>query len=292
MDFPSDSGDIHAGRTGVIIKTFATRGAAELAVSQLEANDIACWIKADDCGGLLPSLSLAEGVHVVVSPADAEEARNLLALSSPSSVISPLAPETPSPPPRPRSGKLAIGQIFIGIVIGIVVILFYQWANNPGRVTHNHYTADGKLSDTWNYDGDVLVSHFEDRNLDGVFDHWAYFDKHGRVDHSQSDNNFDGKPDETWTYSNGELLTMEKDTDFNGVSDEFCTYKYSIIQHAEVRPNGSQFATKRDLYANGILTEIWSGGDANGIFKEVVKYDPFFNPISTNTGSFPLLSTP
>jgi hypothetical protein len=111
------------------------------------------------------------------------------------------------------------------------------------------------------------------------------------VSKSEYDNNFDGKPDETWTYSNGSPVTLEKDTDFNGIPDEFCTYKYGIVQQADWRPNGSQFITTREIFQNGVLTEIWRGGDSNGHFKEVVRYDPFFNPISTNTAvAFQLLS--
>jgi hypothetical protein len=42
---------------------------------------------------------------------------------------------------------------------------------------------------------------------------------------------------------------MEKDTDFNGVPDEFCTYKYHIIQQEEMKPNGSKFATEREIFS-------------------------------------------
>jgi hypothetical protein len=41
-----------------------------------------------------------------------------------------------------------------------------------------------------------------------------------------------------------------------------------------------------------VLTEVWRGGDSNGNFREVVKYDPFLNPISTNTPGELLLLTP
>jgi hypothetical protein len=75
---------------------------------------------------------------------------------------------------------------------------------------------------------------------------------------------------------------MEKDTDFNGVPDMFCTYKYGILQKVEIRPNGSTFATGRDYFKNGVLTEVWRGGDSHGNFREIIKYDPFENPISTN----------
>jgi hypothetical protein len=38
---------------------------------------------------------------------------------------------------------------------------------------------------------------------------------------------------------------------------------------------------------------MWRGGDSNGSFKEILRYDPFMNPISTNAQvSFNLLQAP
>jgi hypothetical protein len=122
----------------------------------------------------------------------------------------------------------------------------------------------------------------QDRNLDGQWDHWVYYEQ-GREVRSESDNNFDGQPDLFWKIKPDGSATMEQDTDFNGVPDVFCSYKYGIIQMSEMRPNGSPFATERNYFKNGVLTEVWRGGDRSGNFREIVKYDPFMNPISTNT---------
>jgi hypothetical protein len=90
--------------------------------------------------------------------------------------------------------------------------------------------------------------------------------------------------------------TCQVDMDFNGVPDELCIYKHQIIQEVDTRPNGANFTTVREIYQNGVLTEIDRGGDSNGNFKEKVRYDPFFNPIGANPintnipGPFQLLS--
>lgn len=271
---------------GVTIRTFATRDSAELAVAQLEANGITCCIKADDCAGLLPSLSLAGGVRVIVSPADAEAARDLLGQP----ISPPASPATPST--SARRSKIAVGQIVLGIILGVFLALGYQQATVPDSETHNHYTADGKLKEAWVYRRGHLVQRFEDRNLDGTWDYWVFYDSAGRAERIELDNNFDGKPDETWIYTNGDIIGMQKDNDFNGVSDEFCIYKYHVIQQMDMRPNGSAFTTVREIYSNGVLSELWTGGESNGHFKEIVKYDPFFNPVSTNPGPYSLLSVP
>jgi len=267
----------------VTIRTFGSHEAAELAVANLEAHDIACWIKSDDCGGMYPNLTAPSGVRLLVSAADAEAAVALLNAKATPEEINQIEAEAVSftPPAVVPPKKLAWGQILFGIVIGVLLCLLYQWANKPGTTTHYHYTKDGKRDEAWIYRNGHLAEHLQDRNLDGIWDYWAYHE-HGYVVRSELDNNFDGKPDETWTYSNGDLISMETDTDFNGTPDLICTYKYHIIQQVDIRPNGLKFTSTREIFKNGVLTEIWRGGDSDGNFKEVVQYDPFLNPIGTN----------
>ncbi|HWD92863.1 MAG TPA: hypothetical protein VG938_11010 [Verrucomicrobiae bacterium] len=279
---------------GVVVKTFATRDAALVVASQLEANGIATWTFADDCGGLYPNLSLAEGVHLLVSATDLVAACELLDLPTP-----PRPAGSALTPEKSSASLLTVGQILIGVVIGATIILSYKGVTNPtsrlrtttsssARQTHDEFTPDGKLSDRWIYAEGKIIEHFEDRNLDGEWDHWVHYEN-GRAVRMEEDNNFDGKPDETWFYKDGDADSMEKDTDFNGVPDEFCTYRSRLLQQVDYRPNGLKFTTTREFYSNGVLTEIWRGGDANGVFKERVKYDAFFNPVSTNLTIYPLL---
>ena len=102
------------------------------------------------------------------------------------------------------------------------------------------------------------------------------------------------------TYSSGCTATLELDTDFNGIPDEFYIFKYGVPQQEDMRPNGLKYTTVREIFQNGVLVEILRGGDSNGNFKEDVRYDPFFNPISINVNSamtntattFQLLSLP
>jgi hypothetical protein len=55
-----------------------------------------------------------------------------------------------------------------------------------------------------------------------------------------------------------------------------------VLQKVDIMPNGAKFATVRELFQAGVLVEVLRGGNAEGGFKESVRYDPFFNPISTN----------
>jgi hypothetical protein len=265
----------------VTIEIFASRGAAEIAFSKLEAHGVECWIKADDAGGMYPNLALASGVRLQVRASDAERAVEVLKteVSLPETFESvAITKNTSTPSPKT---KLAFGQIIIGIIIGVLLTLLYQWTKIEGTKTYYHYAANGQPDEMWIYQDGYLAEYRQDRNLDGKWDHRAYYEK-GKVVRAESDDNFDGKPDAWWTYSDDGIDTCQRDTDFNGTPDEFSTYKKRILQGVEIKPNGSKFAITKEIFSNGVLTEIWRGGDSNGNFRTVEKYDAFFNPISTN----------
>ena len=275
------------------IRTFSSHESAGLAAANLEAHGIECWIAADDCGGMYPNLTAPGGVRLSVRVADAEAAIALLNTpASPAEINQTETEAAISAPPKTASlKKVAWIQILLGIVLGVILCLLYQSNSQSGTKTIYHYTLEGKCDEARVYRDGHLVQFLADRNLDGAWDHWTYYE-HGQVMRSEYDNNFDGKPDETIAYSNGTPANMEKDTDFNGVPDWFCTYKYGMLQQTDMKPNGSKFAITREMYQNGVLTEIWRGGNSDGHFKEVVRYDPFFNPISTNTPAAFKLLTP
>ncbi|MFI5059190.1 MAG: putative signal transducing protein [Candidatus Acidiferrales bacterium] len=62
----------------VTIRTFIHEFEAIVAKSALEAAGINCMITADDCAGLQPSLSMAQGIRLVVRSDDADQAEEVL----------------------------------------------------------------------------------------------------------------------------------------------------------------------------------------------------------------------
>jgi hypothetical protein len=296
----SDNEGLHDKVKTVTIHTFTSHDAANIARSNLEAHGIECWIKSDDCAGWYTNLTAPGGLHLFVRASDAETAIGLLNAEAPNQS------DTETNAPSDYTPENKNSSVPVAIVVGIVVLLCLLYIsrgkptgkNNLGTTTQYigvttqyHYAQDGKPDEAWIYQNGHLMEYREDRNHDGNWDHWDYYE-HGQRVHSDSDNNFDGKPDEWWTFSDDGKDTLQRDTDFNGVPDEFFTYKNKIIQQANMRPNGSKFVTERDVFQNGVLTEIWSGGDSNGNFKEDVRYDPFFNPISTNISAAFQLQSP
>ncbi|HEX4342020.1 MAG TPA: DUF2007 domain-containing protein [Verrucomicrobiae bacterium] len=289
MDSEADDPKSHDDAKMVTVHTFNSHQIAELAAANLEAHGIACWIHSDDASGMLPNLTIPGGVRLQVHESDAEAAIALLNAQITSTgflASNQIQTGGTSVFNAIPATNWATGHTLAGFIVGSLVASMCFFLFFPSRIfsknkTHYHYTVDGKRDEVWIYQNGNLVEHDTDRNLDGAWDHWAYYE-HGAVARIELDNNFDGKRDETWTYSNGMAAKMEKDTDFNGVSDEFCTYKYGVLQQVDLKPNGSKFAIEREIFQNGVLTERWLGGDSTGNFREIVYYDPFWNPISTN----------
>ena len=270
-------------KTTRVLRIYPDHELAEMAAAKLKAHGVESWVDADDCAGMYPSLTVAEGARLKVWEEDQALASAVLDAKPTPEESQQIEIEAvlASPVPAERKAKLAWGPLLLAFVLGVLVSLLYQWRQDQIPVTHYDYTPEGKRSDAWIYKNRHLVEHLEDRNLDGQWDYWAHYEQ-GRVVSSEYDNNFDGKPDEWWTFRPHGTATLEKDTDFNGVPDLFCTCKYRILQTVEMRPNGSEFVTERQYYTHGVLTEVWRGGDRNNHFREIIKYDPFQNSISTN----------
>jgi hypothetical protein len=62
----------------VTIRTFVNEVEANLAKSLLEAAGIDSMLAGDDCGGMRPSLTWAQGIKLVVRSGDAERAAAVL----------------------------------------------------------------------------------------------------------------------------------------------------------------------------------------------------------------------
>src|ERR1017187_10489695 len=153
MASDATNGGPHDEVKTITIRTFGSHEAAELAVANLEAHGIECWVNADDCGGMCPNLTTAGGVRLLVRAWDAGAAiASVNAQASPAE-INQIETEAvaSSPPETVPLKKLAWGQILFGVVMGVILCLLYQGTNKLGTETHYHYTKDGKRDEAWVY---------------------------------------------------------------------------------------------------------------------------------------------
>lgn len=100
-----------AGSTSVVIATYPSRSAADVARGVLEAEGIDADIITDDAGGLHPELAMNQGVNVVVHQSEARHARSILHLE-----------EGPSPwRSHGRLTKLVAGVLAFMVLAAVVV---------------------------------------------------------------------------------------------------------------------------------------------------------------------------
>mgnify|MGYP001544778835 CR=1 FL=1 len=281
---PDNNGASNEVKT-VTIRLFATHEAASQAAANLEAHGIECWVNADDCGGMYPNLTAAGGVRLHVFASDAEAAVALLDAPMPAAENSEPENFLPNQADRAKAAggnKFSLWQFSAGLFFGVIFCLLYQWTSQSGTKTYYHYAKNRKVDEEWIYKSGKLSEFHKDQNNDQKWDYRCYNDDNGVIIRAEMDNNFDGEMDEFWSYTDGKLVSTKRDTDFNGTPDEFCIYSNNVIQQTDMKPNGSSYSTVRDFFKNGVLTEEWRGGDSNGNFKTVVRYDPFMEPVSTN----------
>jgi len=287
-----DSESANAGRSdssqvpGVVeLRIFSDSTSAELAKGILEAGGIECWLHADDCGGMYPSMDMVCGVSLLVRSSDYDTAKALLA-SEPTKTEPP--PETPGDdaPPQSRSSLL---QLAAGIIIGVLLCLLYQWTSKFGTRTHRYDTnGDGKTDEVWVYRNGYPVEQSFDRNFDGRLDEWYHYDSGYKRLLSKADDNFDGTPDVTRRYADGLLVSSTADTDFNGTPDVTHTFKDELVVQSDWRPNGTNIVMLRQVYRHEVLIEELRDTNMDGSFDLSIHYDAFQNVIQSN--AFMLLS--
>ena len=62
----------------ITLQTFHSRIEAEMVKTLLETENISTLIRADDEGGMAPSMALTNGVDLLIQPEDLEKANELL----------------------------------------------------------------------------------------------------------------------------------------------------------------------------------------------------------------------
>jgi hypothetical protein len=137
---------------------------------------------------------------------------------------------------------------------------------------------DGKTDTVYTYRGRNLSRVTFDRNNDGKPDQWEEYNSNGIIVSSSEDNNFDGVPDNWITTITANQPPGKADRDFNGAPDVYATYRNSLIERTEVRPNGAKVPVRVQKYVNGILREEQVDADQDGRPDYRIEYDPFGTP--------------
>jgi len=173
---------------------------------------------------------------------------------------------------------------FVGLILGIAGAMAYR--EYQALRTYD-YSFD-RNGDRWpdditHYERGIPIWRHMDENFDGRTDYWEYYNADGeKTERSERDNNFDGKVDGWGKWRDGQVVEIQSDTDFNGQPDVTEFYSNCLLTSIEWRPNGTNIVTARHNYLHGNPTEELRDLDYDGYFDVSVKFDRFFQPISTN----------
>ena len=148
----------------------------------------------------------------------------------------------------------------ISVVSGLVLGIFSYLATfNPSLVAPYLFLFNLRQV----FPISSMIQPDDDRNDDGVPDHWTEYSG-GKIVKSIFDLNFDGTPDMWEYYENGSIVSNESDRNFDGSIDRLVYYQAGLFSRAEFDRN---YDGKYDS---------WEYYDASGEINEV-HYDDNFD---------------
>lgn len=143
----------------------------------------------------------------------------------------PDAPSASSTPSAPRRGGRALWAL-LGAAVGIAGTAALMRA--PVSVDGIDYNGDGVLDEQWSYSktGTVVEARL-DRNLDGKVDLVQHSDWRGRIETTESDDDFDGRFETLTRFRLGNAESSEIDTDGDGIPDLRSWFKHGVLETNE-----------------------------------------------------------
>ena len=249
------------------VANFRTEQEAEIAALRLKELGIQHEVVKSD-GGPFPSMTDIYGYTILADGPDTEAAKKALESKTYGIQDTEESPKTESVEAVPVSSKwLMYGGFAIGIIVGCSLL----W----GYLSIKRYMTKFDRTVNWDYSyRDVLMS-MQDRNKDGKWDTWVYWDgnitKRGKYD-----NNFDGEPDVWYERIRNDSSVNRIDFDWDGKPDGTCEMRYEVPLVWHSHP-GDGPTIRDDYYQDGILAYSLLDTDSSGCFDTKREYDRFGN---------------
>lgn len=171
---------------------------------------------------------------------------------------------------KSKSSGVGVG-LLIGLLIGVsAAFLAY---NTPVTIDGIDYNDDGKLDEKWVYRDNRLSRIEIDRNLDGSVDNIHLYNRKGRINKTETDDDFDGIFEGVLTYKRGIPDIQTIDSDQDGIVDIKSYSKHGVLTEIEII-GPTQTSPKKKQYFEMyklISSEFDSNGD--GIYDKKYSYD-------------------
>jgi len=196
--------------------------------------------------GAVGEIPVTGFVRVVVEDADYRAARAVIEEWESANVSEPI----PVPPDRTTKGFVAG---LMGLAIGIAGT--YAFLRAPASLDAIDNNDDGKLDEHLSYSPlGVLLKSDLDRNFDGKVDLVQRFDRRGRIDSTESDDDFNGSFESRWYYRGSQIYLGEIDTDGDSAIDLRTRFDDGVAVSVEYLRPGSTSPVRVEYFHLGKLT--------------------------------------
>jgi len=265
----------------VVLCTLASSLDAQIAAKHLGDSGIPVVVNADDCGGLLPQLSIVGGYRLLVAEADLPLAQEALheieerfGLKAGASARDVGGLQVDRAPSKPKPYLVMLGLFLLGGVLGWLGHYAQALQRSYSGVDTRDFNDDGRADAWYTYRHGQCVEFSVDRNFDGKPDAWTFY-QGGQALSAQEDGNFDGKLDLWITYSNEVVSSVRFDSDFDGKPDGETRWKFGLPNETIFLASNKLGYWKRDFWTNGVLRESVVDRNRDGTLDERVLFDPF-----------------
>jgi hypothetical protein len=162
----------------------------------------------------------------------------------------------------------------VGFVVGVGVAMFYFRApNDAGGIDHND---DGVLDERWRSSPSGTPIRTEiDRNFDDAADVVWSFDRHGKAESGESDDDFDGVFETQFRLRGGQVYLSQVDTDGNSVPDLKSLSKFGVLTTEEILDQNSGKPVRVETFRLGKLVQSDVDTDRDGKLDRRYVYDSF-----------------
>jgi hypothetical protein len=207
-------------------------------------------------------------VRLVVNDEDFAAARAVVDDWESASAQDPI----PIPAPARALSKGVLGAL-IGLVVGVAATAAFFRAPLPAEgIDHD---GDGSLDERWFTAASGTPVRTEmDRNFDGRTD-WIYrFDRKGRLESAEGDDDFDGSFETTWQYSRGNPAYGEVDADGDSAPDFAMRLNRGVLASTEYYDPATSRPVRREYFELGRITTADVDTDRDGDFDTRHVYSP------------------
>jgi len=255
----------------IVIYEAANGVEAHMILHLLQQSEIKGQIDGEYLQGAMGGLPATGNIRVSVMPQDADEASKIIAEWE--SIQSADVPKKRSETTSQKASYFVAGAV---IATATMFLLF----RFPGTSEGIDYNGDGKLEETYYWQGDFISKIESDRNRDGNIDLRSLYGLDGTIEKVEADNDFNGTFEQSTSYIEGNPVVGRIDSSGDGTRDIHNNYQNGVLIEIELFDPFTNRRIKKSRYdAFGKLVESEFDSDGNGSFDLKITYDEFEEPI-------------